>query len=89
MRSLGRKRTRSQVAIEKSIETVLIEVQPLLRMEHCRLELTSFTTDTGVLVVSIEGSCSDCEVSPATFSTAIAAHVKQRVPEVLNVRFAD
>jgi len=88
MRVLGRKSGRSQLAIEQSISTVLVEVQPLLRIEHCRLELVLFDRPTGLLVIRIEGNCPDCSVSPSIFATGIAAHVKQRVVEVTEVRLA-
>ncbi len=61
----------------------------LLRIDHCRIELVSFVRESGRLDLAIEGSCSDCNVSPSTFTPAISAHVKIRVPEVLEVRIAD
>ena len=72
--------------MEASISTVLTEVQPLLRIDHCRIELVNFSRESGVLIVSMGGSCPDCDISPAVFSTAIEAHVKMRVPEVREVR---
>lgn len=88
MNVLGRKSGRSKSAIEKSIATVLVEVQPMLRIEHCRLELVEFDQPTGLLLIRIEGNCPDCSVSPSIFATGIAAHVKQRVVEVTEVRLA-
>ncbi len=88
MRGLTRKSGRSQSAIEKSISTVLVDVQPMLRIEHCTLEMVEFDSATGLLVIRIEGNCPDCAVSPSIFATGIAAHVKQRVVEVSEVRLA-
>jgi len=88
MNVLGRKSARSKLAIEKSIATVLVEVQPMLRIEHCRLELVEFDQPSGLLLIRIEGNCPDCSVSPSIFATGIAAHVKQRVVEVSEVRLA-
>ena len=88
MRGLRRKSGRSQLAIEESISTVLVEVTPMLRIEHCSLELVSFDSATGLLEIRIEGNCPDCSVSPSIFATGIAAHVKQRVVEVSEVRLA-
>jgi Fe-S cluster biogenesis protein NfuA len=88
MKGLGRKSRRSQSAIEESISTVLVDVTPMLRIEHCRLQLLEFDRATGVLLIRIEGNCPDCSVSPAIFATGIAAHVKQRVVEVSEVRLA-
>jgi Fe-S cluster biogenesis protein NfuA len=75
-------------AIEARISEVLIEIEPLLRMDHCMLELVEFSEQSGVAVLAIGGGCPDCEVSPATFSAAIQAHVMMRVPEVREVRIA-
>ena len=82
----GLRRGRTATVVESSIASVLLEVTPLLRMDHARLELEEFVAATGLLKVRIEGSCPDCLGSPAMFATAIEAHVKQRVPEVREVR---
>jgi Fe-S cluster biogenesis protein NfuA len=82
-----RSRNRSQ-GIEARISAILIEVEPLLRMDHCRLELVEFSADTGVALLAIAGGCPDCDVSPATFSAAIQAHIMMRVPEVREVRIS-
>ena len=89
MKGLRRGSGRSSKVVESSISAVLLEATPLLRMEHCRLELEEFVADSGVLRVRIEGSCPDCLGSPAMFATAIEAHVKQRVPEVREVRIGE
>jgi Fe-S cluster biogenesis protein NfuA len=78
----------SNAAIESRISAILVEVEPLLRMDHVRLELVQFSRDSGVAVVAIGGGCSDCDVSPATFSAAIKAHIMMRVPEVREVRIS-
>ena len=89
MKGLRRGRGRAATVVETSISAVLLEVTPLLRMEHCRLELEAFELSSGLLKVRIEGTCPDCLGSPAMFATAIEAHVKQRVPEVREVRVGE
>jgi Fe-S cluster biogenesis protein NfuA len=74
--------------IEARISAVLVEVEPLLRIDHCRLELVQFSAESGIAVLAIDGGCPDCEVSPATFSAAIKAHIMRRVPEVREVRIS-
>lgn len=86
MRSL--RSQKSVPRIEARISAILVEVEPLLRMEHCRLELVDFSSESGVAVLAIAGGCPDCEVSPATFSTAIQAHIMMRVPEVREIRIS-
>lgn len=85
MRAL-RRQGRSAATVEASITEVLGEVEPLLRIEHCRIRLVEFSQPSGLLTVSIGASCGDCDVSPMTFSIAIEAHIKMRVPEVREVR---
>ena len=81
--------TKPGSGIETRISAILVEVEPLLRMEHCRLELVQFSPESGVALLAIDGACPDCEVSPVTFSAAIQAHIMMRVPEVREVRISE
>src|SRR5688572_2313126 len=85
MKGLRRDPVSAGLEIEGRIATVLADVAPLLRIEHCSVELFRFDPASGHLVVSIRGNCPDCAGSPAMFATAIEAHVKQRIPEVREV----
>jgi Fe-S cluster biogenesis protein NfuA len=87
MRVSGRS-GRSQAAVEANIKAELIEVRPLIRIDHCRIELVAFSSETGLLTIMLDGSCPDCSVSPATFATAIEAHLKMKIPEIREVRIA-
>jgi Fe-S cluster biogenesis protein NfuA len=73
-------------AIEERISAILLEIEPLLRIEHCRMELVAFLAETGTATLRISGGCPDCEVSPLTFSVAIEAHLRMKIPEVREVR---
>jgi Fe-S cluster biogenesis protein NfuA len=83
---VSRRGTNDESGIEARISAILIEVQPLLRIDHCTLRLTEYSS--GVAVVAITGACPDCEGSPATFSAAIQAHIRMRIPEVREVRIS-
>ncbi len=72
-----------------SIAAVLADATPLLRIDHCRLELAEFVPASGRLTVRMDGTCPDCAGSPAMFATALEAHVRQRVPEVREVVISD
>ena len=74
--------------IEARIAAILAEVAPMLRIEHCKLDLVSFSPESGIAVLGIDGGCPDCQVSPATFSPAIQAHIRMRVPEVREVKIS-
>ena len=84
MKGLRRAGGRSP-AIEQRIESVLRDLAPLLRIDHCTLELEAFDSASGHLTIRIAGSCPDCLASPAMFATAIEAHVRQRIAEVSTV----
>lgn len=79
------RRKRKDAVIREIITAVLADVGPLLRIEHCRIDIVEYSGATGRLTLQIDGSCPDCNMSPATFMPAIEAHVRQRVPEVLEV----
>jgi Fe-S cluster biogenesis protein NfuA len=79
--------TNDQAAIEQRISAILSEVLPLLRIEHCTLRLARFSS--GIAVLEISGGCPDCSVSPVTFTAAIQAHIRMRIPEVREVRISD
>jgi len=76
-------------AVEQRISAILAEVVPMLRIEHCTLELVEFSPESGRAILRIDGGCPDCQVSPATFSPAIQAHIRMRVPEVREVSIAN
>jgi Fe-S cluster biogenesis protein NfuA len=82
MSVLRRRRIRREAIVEQQINLVLAEVGPLLRMEHYRIEVAEYPGSDGRLTLRIDGSCPDCELSPATFIPAIEAHLRQRIPEV-------
>ena len=89
MSVLRRRSERAAAAVERNITNVLAEVGPLLRIDHCRIEVAEYFGATGQLTLRIDGTCPDCDLSPATFMPAIEAHLKLRVPEVREVRVID
>lgn len=80
------RRKRKEAEVVARITTVLAEVGPLLRIDHCRIEVTEYTAADGRVTLRVDASCPDCELSPATFMPGIEAHLRQRVPEVREVR---
>ena len=75
-------------ALENRIRMALEGAGALLRLDDSRLELRSFDAGSGVALVEVAGGCPECELSVATFRTAVAAHVRRVVPEVREVRLA-
>lgn len=89
MSVLRRKRSRSQADIEGEIRRELSEIIPILRIEHCAVELDAFDAATGTAVLHVMGGCKDCDASAVTFMQGIEVQLKRRISElkfvVLNV----
>jgi Fe-S cluster biogenesis protein NfuA len=83
---LRQRQKRKEADVTARITTVLAEVGTLLRIEHCRIEVAEYSALSGRVTVRIDASCPDCELSPETFMPGIEAHLRQRVPEVREVR---
>ena len=75
--------------VEDRIVEAIEGLRPLLHFEAGRIELVEFRADTGVALMQIEGDCPDCDMPASAFLRAIEAHLRQRVPEVREVRTPD
>ena len=86
MRRLTRQTAAQNAVVERHLRAALAEVGPILRLDAARLELVRFDAATGVALVEVAGSCPHCELSVATFRTAVEAHVQRLVPQVREIR---
>lgn len=75
-----------RATVEAGIRPALAEARALLSFEHARVELISFELETGVAILSADGSCEGCDLSVATLATGLEAHLRQRVPDVRAIR---
>lgn len=57
-------------------------MRPLLRVDDFDVELVRFDAAHGVAHLRVEGGCPDCDMTAATLTRGIEAHLRQRVPEV-------
>ena len=91
MRVIGRMAGRGGEAseVEKRIRAALAELRPLVAHQASRVELLEFTATAGLATLLIEGGCPDCNMPAAALLQGIGAHLRARVPEVLDVRAAD
>ena len=80
------KTKRSSEDIEREIRHELGEMAPLLGIDDCGIELTSYDAATGVAQLNVAGECSDCDASAATFLPGIETRLKLRVAELQEVR---
>jgi len=82
MSVLGRKKSRPQTDVEHHIRHELAEILPILRIEHCSIDLDAFDPATGTAVLHVMGGCKDCDASAATFMQGIEVQLKRRVSEL-------
>lgn len=82
MSVLRRKKTRPQADVEHQIRHELAEILPILRIDHCAIELDGFDPATGTAVLHVMGGCKDCDASALTFMQGIEVQLKLRVSEL-------
>jgi Fe-S cluster biogenesis protein NfuA len=82
MSVLRRKRARPRADVENHIRQELGEILPILRIDHCVIELDGFDPATGTAVLHVMGGCKDCDASALTFMQGIEVQLKLRVSEL-------
>ncbi|HXQ76837.1 MAG TPA: NifU family protein [Gemmatimonadaceae bacterium] len=85
MSVLRRNRARPQADVEHQIRHELAEILPILRIDHCAIELDAFDASTGTAVLHVMGGCKDCDASAVTFMQGIEVQLKRRVSELRSV----
>jgi Fe-S cluster biogenesis protein NfuA len=68
--------------VENRIRAALESVRPLLRVDDVEIELLRFDAVNHVAHLRVQGGCPDCNMTVATLTRGIEAHLRQRVPEV-------
>lgn len=68
--------------MENRIRSALDGLRPLLRVDDFDVALVRFDEAQGVAHLRVEGGCPDCDMTAATLTRGIEAHLRQRVPEV-------
>lgn len=77
----------SDTMLEKVREVIEKEIKPLLALEGGSIELVS--VEDGVVKVRLKGACAGCPMSQFTLVNFVEATLKDRIPEVKEVRLAE
>ena len=83
--SEGRRRGRV-AAVERRIRTALTGIRALLPIEASSVELVEFEPESGVAVLRLSGDCPHCDLTAEHLRAGIEANLRQRVPEIREVR---
>jgi Fe-S cluster biogenesis protein NfuA len=72
--------------VAERIRATLRGLEPILGLDACAVTLVSY--QDGVATLRLHGDCPDpgCTMSVAHFRSGIEAHLRMRVPEIVEVR---
>jgi Fe-S cluster biogenesis protein NfuA len=73
-------------AVERRIRTALTGIRALLPIEASSVELVEFEPESGVAVLRLSGDCPHCDLTAEHLRAGIEANLRQRVPEIREVR---
>lgn len=68
------------------VKSALNEIRPHLQMDGGDVEFVSFDEASGELSVRLQGACAGCPMSQATLQEGIARAIKEKVPEVKEIK---
>ena len=73
------------MSMQEKVEAALEDVRPALEAHGGNVSLVR-VTDDGIVEVQLEGACKGCPMSQMTLTMGIERHLKEQVPEVVEVR---
>jgi Fe-S cluster biogenesis protein NfuA len=71
--------------LKQKINKILDEIRPGLQMDGGDVELKS--VKDGLVELKIKGACHGCPMSHITFGQGIGNLIKQKIPEIKEVRY--
>lgn len=81
----GQRRGR-EAAVTRRIRSALAGIRALLPIEASGVELVDFQLETGIAVLRLSGDCPHCDLTAEHLRAGIEANLRQRVPEIREVR---
>jgi len=71
--------------MKEEVQKVLEEIRPMLQMEGGDVELIDVTED-GLVKVKLKGACGTCPMSTYTLKLGIEQRLKEKIPEIKEVK---
>ena len=72
--------------MERRIRAALAGIRELLPIEGSGVELVEFRIESGTAVLRLSGDCPHCDLTAEHLRAGIEANLRQRVPEIREVR---
>lgn len=70
---------------KETVEAVLDEVRPMLRMDGGDCEVVDVDPEAGAVTLRLLGACDGCPLSMRTLKSGIERIVKEKVPGIRHV----
>ena len=73
--------------MEEKVNEVLNELRPFLMNDGGNVELIKI--EDGIVYVAFQGACAGCAIRDVTLTEGIERMMKEKVPEIKEVRLVD
>ncbi|MCK4766448.1 MAG: NifU family protein [Candidatus Aminicenantes bacterium] len=71
------------------VKSVIEEVRPALEADGGGIEFVDIIEDNTVVLVNLTGACHGCPMSTMTIKGFVEQRVKEKIPEIKEVRLAN
>ncbi len=68
------------------VEEALDGIRPALQADGGDVELIDIDEENGIVTVQLQGACSGCPSSQITLAMGVERAIKEKVPEIKEVR---
>ena len=73
--------------MEEKVKEVIDELRPFLMNDGGNIELIKI--ENGIVYVAFQGACAGCALRDMTLTEGIERTIKEKVPEIKEVRLVD
>ena len=77
----------SNEEIKKIIEEIFVQFKPVFTAHKGGAELVSANSE--IVVLRLKGHCQDCALAPLTFGLGIERLIREKIPSIKEVRYAN
>ncbi len=75
--------------LTERVKSVIEEVRPALEADGGGIEFVDIIEDNTVVLVNLTGACHGCPMSTMTIKGFVEQRVKEKIPEIKEVRLAN
>jgi len=72
--------------LRERVEEALSGIRPALQADGGDVELVDLDEENGIVTVQLQGACSGCPSAQITLAMGVERAIKEKVPEIKEVR---